>query len=209
MSDFLGSIGSLFQGGNLSKTLSAIPVIAGTTGNIINGVNAAGQTSALEKQQKAISSLSPADLTKMVTSAEAPINQNLVQATNNQVQGDLASRGLAQAPGIFASAESQAIAPIEQQNYNTALQQVLQQLGLPLSYAAQIQKMMPGQTSVTPAMTLLLQQLAKSGGTTGATGPLTSPLPTNTTPLPPNINTPTPGSGGGTGLTPDWNALLD
>lgn len=209
MSEFLGDIGKLFQGGaggNLGKTLSAIPVIAGTTGNIINGVNAAGQTSALEKQQKAISSLSPADLTKMVTSAEAPINQNLVQATNNQVQGDLASRGLAQAPGIFASAESQAIAPIEQQDYNTALQQVLQQLGLPLSYAAQIQKMMPGQTNVTPAMTLLLQQLAKNGGSTGATGPLASPLPTNTTPVPPSTNNVPPGSGG---LTPDWNALLD
>jgi hypothetical protein len=207
MSEILSSLGSLFSSGNIGKTLSAIPVIAGTTSNIINGVNSAEQTSALEKQQKAISSLSPAQLTQMVTSAEAPINQNLVQATNNQVQGDLASRGLSQAPGIFASAESQAIAPIEQQNYNTALQQVLQQLGLPLEYAAQIQKMLPGQTNVTPAMTLLLQQLAKNGGSTGATGPLASPLPTNTTPLPPNINTPAPGSGGD--LTPDWNALLD
>jgi len=61
----------------------------------------------------------------------APLNANLVQSVDNSVQGNVASRGLAQSPGIFAASESQALAPYEQANQNTALQAFMQALGVP------------------------------------------------------------------------------
>lgn len=189
MPDIIGSIGKLFSAGNLGTTLAAGSAGAGEIGNLVSGIGEAKQQSALESQQKKIESLSPADLTRMVTSAEAPINQGLVQSINNSVQGDLASRGLSQAPGIFASEEAQALAPVEQQNYSVALQQVMQQLGLPLQYAAQIQKMFPGATNVTPAMTLLLQQLAKRSGAGGG-APGTLPITPNASTI--SLNNPPP-----------------
>lgn len=73
----------------------------------------------------------PTLLTQAVTAATKPLDNALVQAVNNRVQGDMAARGLAQAPGIFGASEAQALAPFVQQNQQTAQQQVLASLGLP------------------------------------------------------------------------------
>lgn len=175
MSEILGKVGGLFTGGNLGKTLSVAPVALGEIGNLVTSAQRGGQIDALTKQENAISSLSPAALTAMVRSAQAPISQGLRNDVGNSVQADLAQRGLAQAPGIFATTQEQALAPFEQQNYQTALQQTLVKLGLPLDYARTILSATPGNADLSKAIALMLQQFQKSGPATppGGSIPLT------------------------------------
>ena len=73
----------------------------------------------------------PQRLAALTNKLAAPLSGALTQSVNNRVQGDLASRGLGQAPGIFAASEGQALAPFEQQNQNTALQAILNALQVP------------------------------------------------------------------------------
>ena len=190
MPDVLGKLGGLFGGGGGSTAGTAVSgglAGAGAIGDLLTSLLSGGVTSGLNKQLKSIEGMSPAQFTSQVQSAEGPINAGLVQSVGNQVQGDLASRGLSQAPGIFASEEAQALGPIEQQNYQVALEQTLAKLGLPLSYASVIQKMLPGQQSMTPALTQLLQQLARrnNGNATAGQAPgggILGPLSTGTLP---------------------------
>lgn len=100
----------------------------------------------------------PQQLAAMAAKIQQPLNNGLVQSVNNQVQGNLASRGLSQAPGIFAASEGQALAPFVQQNQQTALQAVLQSLGLPAGSFGQPQNLAPifgqlFQNIKTPAQT--------------------------------------------------------
>lgn len=110
----------------------------GELGNILEGVKQSKLQSQQADYNKYLTALvkDPAQISKMATAEAAPLSQALTQALNNNVQGDLAQRGLSQAPGIFAASETQAQAPYIQQNQNTALQAVLQQLGLPVSSMA-------------------------------------------------------------------------
>ena len=172
MPDAMSALSGVLSNPATGPVLSGATLGLGEVGNLLAGHAASQQEKALQNQENAITNLTPAELTAKVTSAENPINNALVQAINNSVQGDVASRGLAQAPGIFASEESQALAPYAQQNYNTALNQVMQQLGLPIEYANAIKSFLPGQQNMTPAMQLFLQQLAKLK-TTNASGTFT------------------------------------
>jgi len=101
----------------------------------------------------------PGQVSQMVTKAEQPLDNALVQAVNNRVQGDMAQRGLAQAPGIFAGTEAQALAPFVQQNQQTAEQQVMAMLGMPAT-ATTLNS--PGQN-----MSSALQMFLRSFGTPG------------------------------------------
>src|SRR5229473_394004 len=98
----------------------------------------------------------PEKLTAMVLKAQRPLDNSLVQSINNRVQGDLAERGLSQAPGIFAASEAQALAPFQQQNQQTALQQVLASLGLPGGTFKDPQNM-------TPALMAFLRSFGTGG----------------------------------------------
>lgn len=205
-----GSLGSLFSSQNLPALASGTSLGLGEIGNLIAGSEASKQQKQLQNQENAITSLTPAQLTQKVNAAAQPITTAEMQQIGNQVQGDVASRGLAQAPGIFASEESQALAPLVQQNYNTALQQVMAQLGLPLQYASAIAQFLPKQQNMTPAMMLFLQQLSRLKGANANGGVTTGP----------NLGqlSPPPDSGsvyGDTGTTPtspdvfgDVSALL-
>lgn len=73
----------------------------------------------------------PEKLAALAAKLQKPLDNSLVQGVTNTVQGNMAERGLSQAPGIFAASESQALAPYVQQNENTALQTVMQMLGMP------------------------------------------------------------------------------
>lgn len=117
----------------------------------------------------------PAKLTQMVLKAQRPLDNALVQAINNRVQADLASRGLSQAPGVFAAEQSQAIAPYIQQNEQTAMQQVLASLGLP---AGTFRK----PENLSPLLTQFLRAFRTGGGGGGATSDtgLTLPSPADT-----------------------------
>jgi hypothetical protein len=169
------TLGGIFGGGTGGKILSAVPAIFGTIGNLLAGRQQQQVSNDIKAQEAKIASLSPADLTRMVQSAEAPINQELEQSINNQVQGDMASRGLSQAPGIFAASEAQALGPIEQQNYQVALQQVLTQLGLPLEYAKALIANLPKGQDLSGAFQLLLKQMG--GKTNPNPNPGTAPYP--------------------------------
>jgi hypothetical protein len=191
-----GSLGSIFTSGNFPAIASGTSLGLGEIGNLIAGHEASSQQKQLQNEENAITSLTPAQLSAKINSAAQPITTAQTQAIGNTVQGDLASRGLAQAPGIFASEESQALAPLVEQNYQTALQQVMAQLGLPLQYASAIAKFLPSQQNMTPAFQLFLQQLQRlqssnAGNNNGGTLPLT----------PPNSSILTPISGGNQGDT--------
>ena len=175
MPDALANIGSFFSsdsGGGLLKALEAGMGGAGLIGNILNEKARSDQLGALTNAEKHLPD--PTALAKQVAAATAPLNTGLVQGVENQVQGSLASQGLAQAPGIQASVLSQSLAPFEQQNQSTALQLVMQRLGLPLEYASTILAGLPKDTNLAPLLALLQN---KGTGTPGATGP-TPNLPT-------------------------------
>jgi hypothetical protein len=96
----------------------------------------------------------PGRLATMTNQLAAPLSGALTQSVENQVQGNVASRGLGQAPGIFAANESQALAPYVQQNQNTALQSIMQALGVPAGTFGQ-------QSNLSPLFTSLFSQTPK------------------------------------------------
>lgn len=184
MSSVLSSIGGLF-----SKGAAPVSLGLGEIGNLLAGH---AQSSALSKaeaplpgyqaQLQQLLATTPAQEAQQASAIQQPLNQNLVQTTQNTVNADLASRGLSESPGISAATESQALAPFEQQNYDTALSTVAQKLGLDESTVAeQIQSIMgtipgllPKGQSLSPAMLMLLMQ-NKGKASPTASAPASAP----------------------------------
>jgi hypothetical protein len=170
MSDVLSSLGKVFKSPAFGPIMSGATLGVGEIGNLlagrqtqnaINTANTAANTAA-----KTVTNVTPEQIAAEARRTAAPLDQALTQGITNQVSGDLASRGLSQAPGILASTESQALAPLAYQNYQAALQAVMQKLGLNTQAAQQaaqtyIQTMpyLPKGQNLTPAMMLFLQQL--------------------------------------------------
>lgn len=139
---------------------------AGLVGNIMGSV----QQGELASQAEHNAHLTPNQLATMVSQATQPLDRNLTNAVNNQVQGDMASRGLAEAPGIFAATEGQALAPFEQANQDRALQLILAKLGLPASTLATLRSGGGGMANLSPLLQMIMKQFpGGSGG--GATPP--------------------------------------
>jgi hypothetical protein len=161
MSELLGSIGSFF-GSSGGKGIMDIAGLAGTglglAGNISAEQQAQQQRNYLTQQEQANASLTPAQLASKVSAATAPLNAGLVQSVENNVSGNLAEQGLSEAPGIQASVLAQALAPYQQQNQNTALQLVMQQLGLPIQYGQAILGNQPQQANLSPLLAMLMRQ---------------------------------------------------
>jgi len=126
---------------------------AGIVGNILNSIQQGKVASAAAKN----ANLSPTQLATQVSQAEQPLDRSLINTVNNQVQADMASRGLAEAPGIFASTEAQALAPFQQQNQQAALQLIMQKLGLPAETLYALRAGGGGYANLSP----LLQSLLK------------------------------------------------
>jgi hypothetical protein len=162
--DMLGNLGQIvgnfFQGGG-GKLLESGLTGAGLIGNLLTQKQRSDELSYLQNQQKQLQD--PTALAKQVAAATQPLNTGLVQGVENQVQGSLAEQGLSQAPGIQAAVLSQALAPFEQQNQQTALQLVLQRLGLPLSYASTYLQGLPQPANLSPLLALL-QSKPGTGG---------------------------------------------
>jgi len=130
----------------------------------------------------------PQLVSQMITKAQQPLSNALVQGINNRVQGDMAQRGLAQAPGIFAGTEAQALAPFELQQQQNAQQQVMQLLGLP-GAATNINA--PGQ-NMSPALQMFLRSFGTPGAKTQQLPPAwntNQSAPPNTGITPPDFNT--------------------
>jgi len=104
----------------------------------------------------------PEKLAAMVAKLKKPLDNALVQGVSNTVQGNLAERGLGQAPGIYTTSLAQGLAPYEQQNEQTALDAVMRTLGLPAGTFGQ-------PANMTGALQLFLNQFGKKGnGVTGS-----------------------------------------
>ncbi len=167
MPGVMGSIGNFFSNGG-GQAISAGLGGVGEIGNILNGVARNKQINELTSQEKANANLTPEQLSGMVAKATQPLNQNLIQTVDNSVQADVASRGLAEAPGIFAATESQALAPFEQQNQQTALQLIMQKLGLPIQYANAIIGALPQNSNISPILMAMMRQNNNSSSGSGS-----------------------------------------
>ena len=164
--DALGSIGSFFgssSGSGLLNLLGLGTTATGLVGNALNERTASQQISKLNALDN------PTKLAQEVAATTAPLNTGLVQGVENQVQSSLASQGLAEAPVIQASVLSQSLAPYEQANQQTALQLVLQRLGIPVS----ILQNLPKNANMSPLLALLLRQ--NNPTTTGSLVPTSPP----------------------------------
>ena len=191
----LGSIGDFFSSGAGASLLKLAEVGmsgAGTVGNLLNNKARSDELSYVKQQQKALAD--PTTLAKEVSAATQPLNQGLIQGVENTVGSNLAEQGLSQAPGIQASVLAQALAPFQQQNQQTALQLVLQRLGLPLSYASTYLSGLPQNSNIAPLLALLQKpvpggaQPANNFSNPGAAlPPYVPPAQTNDTSNPPDI----------------------
>jgi len=133
--------------GEAAPAIQGATAGAGLLGNVLNMIQRGQQTDKL----KQFENMTPEQLSGLVSRGTAPLSQALRNTVGNQVQADVASRGLAESPGIFAQAESQALAPYEQSNQQVALQLLLQKMGLP----AQVIASLGGQTDLTKVLQML------------------------------------------------------
>lgn len=164
MPGVMGSLGSIFQ--TAAPVLTGATAGAGLIGNILNSITRSNQVGKLQSAEKQFANLSPEQFTSLVTRSEQPLSQDLLQSVGNAVQADVAGRGLAESPGVFAATETQALAPYKLQEQQMAMQRVLAQLGLPIEYAQSIiQSLGPGAD-----VSKLLALLMKGGGQSAPAG---------------------------------------
>jgi hypothetical protein len=156
MPDALGSIGNIFK--SAAPAITGITAGTGLVGNILNSITRGQQVSNLQSAEKKFSSLTPEQFSSLVTRSEQPLGQDLIQSVNNSVQADMATRGLSQAPGVFAAEEAQTLAPFKMAQQQQALQQVLAQLGLPIEYAQSIINSLGPNANVSPLLQLLMNK---------------------------------------------------
>lgn len=169
MPDFLKQIGNFF-GSSAGKGLGEVAGLGATGAGLVGNLLADQQRSAAAKQAQKNANLTPAQLGAQVTQATQPLNAGLVQAITGNVNANLAEQGLSQAPGLQASAIAQGLALPEQQNQQTAMQLVLQRLGLPAEFARTI----PPNANLAPLLAMLFKGFG--GGGSGFTMP-TQPNP--------------------------------
>jgi hypothetical protein len=184
MHNLNGIISSLGQNNLWQKLLTGGLAATGEVGNVLEGEKRSAYQNFVMSLLK-----NPGKLAQMAAQITQPLSRGLEQSVGNQVQGDLASRGLSQAPGIFAATESQALAPYEQQNQNIAMQAVLQSLGLPAGTFAQ-------PTNLGPSLGLFLNQFKTppqpntNPSNTGLTLPTAPPISDPNDPNSGNIPSP-------------------
>lgn len=160
MSELLGSIGSFFSG-PAGKGIATLGELGATGAGLAGNLSADRQRAQAASLAQKNANLTPQQLAEMVKSGTQPLDRGLIQAITGNVNANLSEQGLSEAPGLIATAESQALAPFQQQNQQTALQLVLQKLGLPAEFARTI----PPNANLAP----LLAMLFKGSGSSGTT----------------------------------------
>jgi hypothetical protein len=137
MSGALGSIGGALGNlwGGMSGTQKALLPLTAFSGieQILAGHQQQSLINQMAQRAKYAESLSPQAITAMAERSAAPLSAGLISNVGNLVQGVMAERGLAQAPGIYGSEMASALAPYEQQNLQQAYNAVLQQIYGPIS----------------------------------------------------------------------------
>lgn len=172
MSELLGNLAGWF-GSPAGKGLGELAGLGATGAGLVGNLVTDKQRADAAKLAEANAKLTPQQLGAMVSGATQPLNQGLVQAVTNTTNANLAEQGLSEAPGLIATATSQALAPFEQQNQNTALQLVMQKLGLPAEFARTI----PPNANMAPLLALLMKGFG-SGSSPSTLPPFTTTGPT-------------------------------
>ena len=183
MPEILGNIGSFF-GSPAGKGLEEVAGIGATGAGMVGNLMADRQRAQAASLAQKNANLTPQQLSEMVKQGTQPLNAGLVQAVTGNVTSNLAEQGLSEAPGLIATAESQALAPFQQMNQQTALQLVLSKLGLPAEFARTI----PPNVDMSKLIALLMNR----GGSPPAGALQGAPFPT---PPPPISDANTPGGG--------------
>lgn len=190
---------------------------AGTVGNIIQGGQGQKQAQTLEGAQTSeinwmqqyqdfLKSITPQQISQMITSATQPLSSNLTQSVTDPIRASLAAAGLGESPGTLATQEGTALAPFVQNEQGLASQNIFQLLGLPLqagnsilSGTSNAPSFIPPPANTGGAWQAVLQSLQKKGGGGGASpspSGLTLPLDTGNWPSGTSLTPmPTPGSG--------------
>ena len=167
----------------------------GTIGNM--KANSA-RNSVLDQQMnytKYLQNLTPAQMTQMIAQYQKPLSNSLINNVGNTVQGQMASRGLSQAPGIFGQAMAQGLAPYELQEQQLAQDALFKKLGLPISSRPSPFGPFPQTTNTSQIWQQLMQRFMGQGG--GNQVPTTSNIPSDVGSVLQNMIT------GGTGITGD------
>lgn len=174
MSELLGSLGSFFSG-STGKGIATLGELGATGLGLAGNLSADKQRQQAADAAKANMNLTPQQLAAMVSSAQRPLDAGLVQAISGKTNANLAEMGLSQAPGLIATAESQALAPFEQNNQQAALNLVLAKLGLPAEFARNI----PPNSNLAPLLSLLFKGGNPSPAPTWQTQNPVGPSPSN------------------------------
>jgi hypothetical protein len=130
MSDLMSSLGSFLTAN--TPALKTLATVGGTGANIYSGISNAINTGNYNSTQSYIQNLvkNPTALAAASAKLQQPLSAGLTDEIGNQVQGSLAERGLGGSPAAYTSQLTQALAPYIQQNQNTAMNTLMQSLGI-------------------------------------------------------------------------------
>lgn len=178
----MDSVSSLFSnltsgGGGGSDFLKLLGIgsgVAGTVGNIQANAARNKVLSSEMDQMKTLQNLTPAQIASGTQQLEQPLSNNLVNSVGNTVQGELASRGLSQAPGIYASSLAQGLAPYQLQEQQMAQQAFFQKLGLPITARPSPFGPFPNTTNQNQLYQALATKFMGGGGNSGGVPPTVS-----------------------------------
>jgi len=161
----LGALGG--ASGGIGKVLGAGSGIMGLGGLFEQIQMANKRKSALDRQMYYMKH--PEAIAALTQKFEKPLNQGLIKGVGNVVQAEAGERGLSEAPGIYQQIMAQALAPYQQQNQQTAVQQAMAALGLP----AEILSGTSGGSDMSSWLsTILPKQASPLPGSTGSGGGL-------------------------------------
>ena len=130
MSELMTSIGSFVS--QYGKPLTALATAGGAGANLYTGIQNANNLGNYNSTQQYIQNLvkNPQAMQKAAASYTQPLSAGLTDSVTNQVQAQLAERGLGGSPSALSSSLTQALAPYIQQNQSTGLNTLLQSLGV-------------------------------------------------------------------------------
>jgi len=185
--DALSSMMTSFTGNSGANPLLSLLQLGsgalGTVGNIQGDVSRNQVLNQQKNLTNKYANLTPAQVTAGISGLEQPLSSGLTSGVGNLVSGQLAERGLSQAPGIQASSLAQALAPFQQQEQQMATNAYFQQLGLPISSRPSPFGPFPQQTNTsstwqslfTPQNPSYASTYGQPYGSMGSVGPAMNP----------------------------------
>lgn len=159
MSDLLSSVGG-FLGGAGGTDLTKLLGLAGVGTNIYSGVQNIQDQNRISSAQNYVNSLvtNPAKMQAATAAYTQPLAAGLTSDISNEVQGNLAERGLGSSPAAYTQQLTSALAPYIQQQQQQGYTNLMQALGL----ASNEKSVAPGFSNISQLLARL--QSPGSGG---------------------------------------------